>query len=780
MKKLLSIVLIMFLTASAYATDNASFGTITVTNSGVSLVGNVAITGNDTSAGDGFLPQQNGLQVIGATNMDTYIGLGGYTNRPAWFMQTYRNEGSSDPKNPEFLYWSNAQVMRDLMMLSEGGRWSLNKSSNIYDYHSEYLGNRTNGLNDLDFAGVNTYSRQRKYKVSIVSTGAVDTWTWSKSLNNGSTWSAQPVTNNCATTNMTLENGTQITFGSATGHRVTDAWQRTGFSQLPAASAYVAPPAYAEVGIVTNYNNLSGWNDVTYEMAISGLTSAREVLTNTTSAIYCGRNIRMNSVYFTLSQAADGATLTFEYWNGSTWTTIPGFVDGTANFTQSGQVYWDKSTMTGWATNGISGKDSTYAMYWYRVRSTTTPTVAPSVLAIAPQGLIRFGVMAHHFDDDFAFYVDGVGAAYGTRFYQTDTATTFSANQLITDTRAQALIRAAQGTVYWPVTNLFNTATDTRGTALTPFATEFSFTNTTVTTGGGTNYGDLFAITNSTIGTTTLNAGTRYGFNNVVANAGNSSFEKFQLIEWNKGYTNVLITSGNSLQLPNAIGTLSEISLSVTLPTNMTVASTNYLVFRPLLIAGQAGSWRRYYGAANNSYLTIGSVTTPSGSGVTKAIAGNGITLSPTNGLGEVTVSLGAGDGSGLTNVPTGWQPRYADLNITNVDIGTDVAKATTVLTSTNMDGVTHPWDISSIVPVGTRQIEIHMYGSSVTGGVVFGFLSHTNASAMSRMICTTSGGNGTNAWDTTILFVPTNRIMYYYISANMGYLSGTIIGWTK
>lgn len=629
--------------------NQVAMNALTNGSSNVVLTGNVVINGNDTSAGDEFRPQYNGLQVLGTTNMDTYIGLAGKSNRPAWFMQTYRNEGTSDPLNPEFLYFSNEQLHKDIFMLSEGGRMSINKASNLMDYHSSFLGSIATGLNDCDFIGIFTYSKQRKYWVTICDiAGGTDKWTWSKSLNNGLTWIAQPVTNDCAITNMILEGGVGIVFGNTTGHQLTDAWMRTGFSQLPLGTAHIAPPAYQEVGTTTNYNNCLNWRDISYEMSVISTNAPRQALTYATSAIYCGRTIKMNSVWFELVQPAIGVTLTFEYWDGSTWATIPAFIDGTANLTVSGQVSWDKSLMPNWQTNGIPNHGSDYDMYWYRVRSTTVPSTVPTFATITPQGKVRLGVMAHHYDDDFSFYIDGDGASWQKKAYMTDTNSAFQANQLITEARANTLIKSAQGTIYYPITN-FSLGSTNYSLATAPQSTQFIFTNTTSTAGGGTNYGRIFAITNSTIGTTSLVAGTRYTLQNMIANAGNASFEQFQLVEFNTGVTNVLATSANSLQLINGIGTLNSINLTITLPTNVTVSSSNYLGYRPLLIAGQNGSWRQYYGAQNNSYFVQGStVQAPSAAGVSSIIAGTGISVSPITGLGNVTVNV-SGNMGGIT-----------------------------------------------------------------------------------------------------------------------------------
>lgn len=63
----------------------------------------------------------------------------------------------------------------------------------------------------------------------------------------------------------------------------------------------------------------------------------------TNDYLYIGKLDKpIHSVHFYLSVlSTDAGSLTGEYWNGSSWTALPGFSDGTSNFTKSGFVDWN-------------------------------------------------------------------------------------------------------------------------------------------------------------------------------------------------------------------------------------------------------------------------------------------------------------------------------------------------------------------------------------------------------------------------------------------------------
>lgn len=613
----------------------------------LTVMGPLIVRGTDHSTQDVFFPQTNGVQVLGDADQDLFYGLGGTIGKPAWWMQTYRNENSSETNSPEFLYFSNARIKKDIMIVSEGGRMSINKTSNIMDYHSDYQGYQRGGLNDLMFGGVYTYSKQRKYNVYIAELGTPDRWSWKKSFDDGKTWVESAVTNNCSVSQTTLENGVYVWFGNTTGHNLYDAWIRTGYAQLPPATMHLAPQYYEEILVVTNYNNNSGMEDLTYTLASTVHSSDRYVLTNTSSAIYLGRGIKMNSTFFNLSEFGVGLNLVFEYWNGLTWNQITAgshnFSDGTLNFTVSGQVSWDKSLLTGWATNTLVGYDE--SKYWIRIRTASNPTTYARLRNITPQGKVRFGIMARQFDDDYSFYVDGFGSSYQVKAYQTDTNETFEANQLITAGAVNKLLDAFRNFNLY-----FSTNANPNIVPNMILTTEQvpSWTTTTVLN-SGTNFIASFVSTNI-IGSTNITARTKYTAVYYASKSTSSGAETFwELVEIGNGKTNILANGSISTPLVQTTPTL--ISTSVSPTTNVTVSSTSYIGIRIYGIrTGASGvSMNLYGGGSYASELTLPSLGGATASMVTDAPV-DGIAYGRKN-SNWVQVLEPTGSGAGLTGV---------------------------------------------------------------------------------------------------------------------------------
>ena len=393
---------------------------ITVTNNqqNVSLQGNLCITANNNTVIPQFIPQPNGVQVIGNNDDDLYFGLGGTKAYPNWFWYCYENECPSQTNNYEFIYLGNSLAQRDYLMVSEGGRMAFNKQSNILDYHGEWRGYQNGGaLDDLDWSGTYTLSKQRYYKVAITNIGAVDHYNWWSSTDN-STFTQIGTNLLCTNVTTNLEYGVQVRFENLTGHNSNDVWVKTAFAQLPTASFHLAPAAYQEVGHTTNYANCAGWRDDTYVAAKNNLQYFRTYLTNTTCAIFIGRYTKFNSTYWQFATNAVGLTLVADYWNGSVWTQFTGLVtnnwtDGTANMSKNGQTSWDKAFMSDWATNNPAGlTDPSYAMYWMRLRTTTVPSTPPTIIDITPQGMYRMAIYGHQYDDNPGWYVDGNCGTY--------------------------------------------------------------------------------------------------------------------------------------------------------------------------------------------------------------------------------------------------------------------------------------------------------------------------------------------------------------------------------
>ena len=103
----------------------------------------------------------------------------------------------------------------------------------------------------------------------------------------------------------------------------------------------------------------------------------------TADRTYFGSSAQFKNLTFAFITAGSSATYVWEYWNGTTWSTLT-VTDGTTSFTQAGSVTW---TVPGnWATTSVNAS----TMYWVRVRFTgTAPTTNPSVNTVSYLGWVE-------------------------------------------------------------------------------------------------------------------------------------------------------------------------------------------------------------------------------------------------------------------------------------------------------------------------------------------------------------------------------------------------------
>lgn len=122
-----------------------------------------------------------------------------------------------------------------------------------------------------------------------------------------------------------------------------------------------------------------------------------------------------------------GGVLTFQYWNGTAWVTLPNIVDGTANFTKNGKLTFDipndwalhtPSQDTAWGrsttaalppNNGLNSNGT--AQYWIRIGCSTAFTNTPYIQYITPSPFP--GYLAFYSNGGFnRFYIDSFGNGY--------------------------------------------------------------------------------------------------------------------------------------------------------------------------------------------------------------------------------------------------------------------------------------------------------------------------------------------------------------------------------
>lgn len=94
---------------------------------------------------------------------------------------------------------------------------------------------------------------------------------------------------------------------------------------------------------------------------------------------------RLKFDFGTLGVQNTAITLTWEYWNGSAWTSFTP-TDGTTKFTANGAVTWSIASLTSWATTAVNS----VTRYWVRVRFTAGSwTTNPLVNYVTAGGWTR-------------------------------------------------------------------------------------------------------------------------------------------------------------------------------------------------------------------------------------------------------------------------------------------------------------------------------------------------------------------------------------------------------
>lgn len=327
-----------------------------------------------------------------------YSGYGfgriiGGTPTFTWGINTYLGE------DDEFLYFYNGLSDSNPVVISEGGRLGVGVS-NIVDPHAIFTGT---GLNDLSASGTYTYRKTRVYQVQINATGTPDTFQFRTSFD-GITFGAWSAAQNCSTSPVLLEYGVSIAFGATIGHTVSDVWQFTAHPQIPQATVEVVPSMFTGVYTTTNYTVPTPTIiDVTADSSTTVGNAFTMLPTGTTSALYISRPSKYSSIVFNIVTAGVGVTTVLEYWNGAAWATVVSFTDGTTNFTTPGEISFDCSLLTGWATH------PTYGEYPMRLRSSTNVTTAPTCRTITPNSDYRFAVNSSRLDGLPSFAIDSKG-----------------------------------------------------------------------------------------------------------------------------------------------------------------------------------------------------------------------------------------------------------------------------------------------------------------------------------------------------------------------------------
>jgi hypothetical protein len=105
------------------------------------------------------------------------------------------------------------------------------------------------------------------------------------------------------------------------------------------------------------------FTDYSHKLSTYGRDGVTLTITNAEDFIYIGFDKPINSVYIDITTAngAEGS-LTFEYYNGSTYTTVTSLSDDTLGAYRSGFIRWDKDV-----TDQVVSTVDSLEKYWYKV-----------------------------------------------------------------------------------------------------------------------------------------------------------------------------------------------------------------------------------------------------------------------------------------------------------------------------------------------------------------------------------------------------------------------------
>ena len=138
---------------------------------------------------------------------------------------------------------------------------------------------------------------------------------------------------------------------------------------------------------LTNTNLEGGtWNDITTSLKDDdGSSAALFAATAVGNCFYFGGDFEFPGMKVEITTAMSGGAVVLEYWNGSSWVSIPHMSsDASSPYAQYAQLVFQRANteqvrfgiqdITGWATKNLNG----ITKYWVRFRVTTILTTIPS------------------------------------------------------------------------------------------------------------------------------------------------------------------------------------------------------------------------------------------------------------------------------------------------------------------------------------------------------------------------------------------------------------------
>lgn len=318
-----------------------------------------------------------------------------------WAWQTYRNEEG------KYFYLYNIKNTTEPIVISESGRFGVNKRSNISDYHA----NTAIGTDEIAVEGIYESVRSRIYKFTIIATNELgDSYSVSNSFDNISYTVSSGYASNYITAAYSnfANTGLSVKFGSTNGHELGDTWYYFASAQLPEGSFTVSARKLNEFLLTTNRHDAEPvFEDKSFDINSKEFGDTPLLESGTTNGtFYIGTLIWPVTLYFNLVTNGVGCQMLYQYWNGTAWTKITSIEDNTLNLTQSGELFINA---TNYATGPVVSDYDTNRYYWIRGFSTNAVTVNPVAKTISPHGKNRFMVYGSHADLKPALEVDGNG-----------------------------------------------------------------------------------------------------------------------------------------------------------------------------------------------------------------------------------------------------------------------------------------------------------------------------------------------------------------------------------
>lgn len=132
------------------------------------------------------------------------------------------------------------------------------------------------------------------------------------------------------------------------------------------------------IKLTVYHDNNSSFSDYTQDAFDYSRDAFSLTLTQNTSYFYVGYKKPINLLYVDFTTPTTNSnTLSMQYWNGSTWTTLSNANDDTKGFTRSGFIEWDRNQLT-----ETSKSVNSTTLFWYRFQTSVT-TSAMSINGIS-------------------------------------------------------------------------------------------------------------------------------------------------------------------------------------------------------------------------------------------------------------------------------------------------------------------------------------------------------------------------------------------------------------